>query len=120
MPHVRHEGAAGGVELADRQLLGHFSDIRGGRLVDLEAHEPSGLSNEVGLGADKPGAARLLLLVKAEHEQADVVRRRGRGLGGGRLLVEALVTRRLTLVLVVEPLALIVVMTGLLKSRRGP
>ena len=28
LPHVRHEPAAVGVELADWQLLGHFSDIR--------------------------------------------------------------------------------------------
>src|SRR6185437_15883512 len=36
------------------------------------------------------------------------------------LLAEALLMRRLALVLAVERLAVVVVMTGLLKSRRGP
>ena len=84
LPHVRHEPAAVGIEPADRQLFGNLSHIRGAGFVDAESHELGGLGNEVRLVADKPSATRLLLLVKAEHEQADVVRRRTGALGSGR------------------------------------
>lgn len=56
-----------------------------GSVVDLEPHELSGLGHQVRFGINKPGAAWLLLLVKAERQQTDVVRRDARPwVGSGR------------------------------------
>ena len=88
--------------------------------VDPQVHGCGGLGNEVGLGADEPRATRLLLLVKAEHDQGEVV---AAGLRGRMSWLPTLLGGfgyAPGLVLVAVGLALGLVMIGLQKSRRGP
>jgi hypothetical protein len=69
LPDVGHKPSAAGVKPSQGQFLGVLGYVFRTGFVDLEPQQVGGLGHQVRSGIDEPGAARLLLLVKAKDDQ---------------------------------------------------